>query len=386
MKSAIPRIMILMDSARGYNRAMMRGMAHYVHTAGPIQFFHTPPFWERWDHYSLVEFVQESKVDGMILFEHDDIAALLELNIPMVVTLYKHRKIAKVINLVTDHRAIGRVAAEHLFQSGFRQFAFCGYHDMFWSNDRLAGFKERLREEGFVPDVYAGQSISPSDDKISLLNWLNKLPLPTGIMACTDERGRELVELCVSCGIRVPDGIGVIGVDDDELLCNLAPVPLSSVANTAEQCGFEAVKRIVQLLEHRKGTSLKPDIVVEPSGCVGRLSTDFINTEDMTLAKAVRFIREHAREPAGVADVAQACGLSRRVLEKRFRKNLGTSIYAEIRRVRVDLFARLLLESNRTVAEISEQLRFESLEHVSRYFKAQTGMTPREYRLRYGCG
>lgn len=373
-----------MDPARGYDRALMRGMAHYVHTAGPVQFFQPPPFWERRDRYSLFDFARESKVDGMILLEREDMDALLELKIPMVVSPYNRRKIAKVINLVTNHRAVGRVAAEHLLQSGFRQFAFCGYQDMFWSNDRLAGFKERLREEGFVPDVYAGKASSPSDEKIRLLIWLNKLPLPTGIMACADERGRELVELCVSSGIRVPDGIGVIGVDDDELLCDLAPVPLSSVANTAEQCGFEAVKRIIQLLERRKGASLKPDIVVEPSGCAGRLSTDFINTEDLALAKAVRFIREHAREPAGVADVAQACGLSRRVLEKRFRKNLGISIYAEIRRVRVDLFARLLLESNRTVAEISEQLRFEGIEHVSRYFKAQTGMTPREYRLRYG--
>jgi LacI family transcriptional regulator len=205
-------------------------------------------------------------------------------------------------------------------------------------------------------------------------------------MACADERGRELVELCVSSGIRVPDEIGVIGVDDDELLCDLAPVPLSSVANTAEQCGFEAVKRIVQLLENRKGSLLKPNIVVEPNCCVGRRSTDFINAEDPALARAIRFIREHAREPVGVEDVAQACGLSRRVIEKRFRKNLGISIYAEIRRVRVDLFARLLLESTRTVAEISEQLGFEGIEHVSRYFKAQTGMTPREYRLRYGRG
>ncbi|MFA6174215.1 MAG: DNA-binding transcriptional regulator [Kiritimatiellales bacterium] len=386
MKSAIPRIMILMDPARGYDRALMRGMAHYVHTAGPVQFFQPPPFWERWDHYSLVEFIQESKVDGMILIEREDIDALLKLKIPMVVSPYNRRKIAKVINLVTDHQAVGRLAADHLLQSGFRQFAFCGYNDMFWSDERLAGFKARLSEEGFVPDVYTGKASSPSDEKVRLLIWLNKLPVPTGIMACADERGRELVELCVSSSIRVPDEIGVIGVDDDELLCDLAPVPLSSVANTAEQCGFEAVKRIVQLLENRSRALLKPDIVVEPNCCVGRRSTDFINTEDAALAKAVRFIREHVREPVGVEDVAQSCGLSRRVLEKRFRKNLGISIYAEIRRVRVDLFARLLLESTRTVAEISEQLGFEGIEHVSRYFKAQTGMTPREYRLRYGRG
>jgi LacI family transcriptional regulator len=189
----------------------------------------------------------------------------------------------------------------------------------------------------------------------------------------------------VSCGLRIPDEIGVIGVDDDELLCDLAPVPLSSVANTAERCGFKAIERIVELV--RGGEKrFKPDIVVEPSYCVGRLSTDFINTEDPALAKAIRFIREHVRELINVEDVARISGLSRRVLEKRFKRNLGVSVYAEIRRTKVDFFSRLLLESNRTVSEISEQLGFEGIEHVSRYFKTQTGMTPREYRIKHGRG
>lgn len=386
MKSSIPRIMILMDPARGYDRALMRGMARYVRTTGPVRFSQPPPFWERWDHYSLIGFIQESKVDGMIMIEREDMDALFDLNIPMVVSPYNRREIDNAVNLVTDHHAIGRFAAEHLITCGFRQFAFCGYNDMFWSAERLAGFSERLGEDGFVPKVYAGNANSPSDEKVRLLIWLNGLALPTGIMACADERGRELVELCVSSGIRVPDEIGVIGVDDDELLCDLSPVPLSSVANTAEQCGYEAVARIVELVGNKKKRSLKPDIMVEPKCCVGRLSTDFINTEDPALAKAIRFIRDHARQAVGVEEVAQACGLSRRVLEKRFRKNLGVSVYAEIRRVRVDLFTRLLLESNRTIAEIAEQLGFDGIEHVSRYFKAQTGTTPREYRCRYGRG
>jgi len=222
-----------------------------------------------------------------------------------------------------------------------------------------------------------------------LLIWLNNLPRPTGIMACADERGQELIELCVSCGLRIPDEIGIIGVDDDQLLCDLAPVPLSSIANTAERCGFKAIERIVEIVRSRR-KSLKPDIVVEPTYCVGRLSTDFINTEDPALAKAIRFIREHVRELINVEDVARVSGrvsgLSRRVLEKRFKQNLGASVYAEIRRTKVALFSRLLLESNRTVAEISEQLGFEGIEHVSRYFKAQTGITPREYRLKHGRG
>jgi len=383
MKSSIPRIMVLTDPARGYDRALMQGMAHYVHTAGPVQLFRPPPFWVHWDDFSLVDFIRGSKVDGIIMIERDDMAQLLALGIPIVVSPYTRRRIPGAVNLVTNHTATGRLAAEYLIRCGFRQFAFCGYKGMFWSTDRLTGFRERLNEAGFVPEVYLGTEISPVDEKVRLLIWLNNLPFPTGIMACADERGRELIELCVSCGLRVPDEVGIIGVDDDQLLCDLSPVPLTSIANTAERGGFEAIKRIMQMLRAGK-RSLKPDIVVEPSYCVGRLSTDFINTEDPALAKAIRFIREQVRRSIRVEDVAKASGLSRRVLEKRFKRNLGASVYAEIRRTKVELFSRLLLESNRTVAEISEQLGFDGIEHVSRYFKAQTGMTPREYRIKYG--
>ena len=385
MSSSIPRILILTDPARGYDRALMDGMAHYVHTVEPVQLFRPPPFWVHWEAFSLVDFIRESKIDGIIMIERDDMEQLLLLGIPIVVSPYTRRRIPGAVNLVTNHTATGRMAAEHLIQSGFRQFAFCGYKGMFWSDDRLTGFSECLAEAGFAPETYLGAETSPGDERVRLLIWLNNLPPPTGIMACADERGQELIELCVSCGLRVPDEIGIIGVDDDELLCDLSPVPLSSVATTAERCGFQAIERIVELV--RSGKRLpKPDIMVEPSYCVGRLSTDFINTEDPALANAIRFIREHVRESINVEDVAKASGLSRRVLEKRFKRDLGASVYAEIRRTKVELFSRLLLESNRTVADISEQLGFEGIEHVSRYFKAQTGMTPRGYRIRHGRG
>lgn len=384
MPDSIPRIMILMNPARGYDRALMRGMARYAHTIQPVMFFQPPPFWEQWDNYSLVQYVKEIGIHGLILIEQEALERLRDLKLPMVVSPYKRRRVPGVVNIITRHQEIGRLAGGHLMECGFKQFAFCGYRGMFWSEDRLVGFKQRLREAGFVPQVYPAGAGSPAQEKANLIVWLEQLELPAGIFACLDERGRELLELCISCGLHVPDEVGVMGVDDDALLCDLAPVPLSTIANTAERCGYEAVKRIVRMCCSQKHKGLKPDIVVEPTHCVGRLSTDFINTDDPALAQALRFIRTHARKPLLVEDVVEASGLSRRILEQRFRKNLGISIYKEVRRTRVALFARLLLESNRTVAEIAEQLGFANIEHVSRYFKSQTGKTPREYRLAYG--
>jgi len=384
MKSSIPRIMILMDPARGYDRALMRGMARAAHAGTPVMFFSPPPFWKRWDDYSLLSYIREAKIDGLIMEEQEDMTSFRELKLPMVVSAYKQRRVAGAVNLVTDHIAVGRMAAETLLQRGFRQFAFCGYNDMFWSEDRLAGFKGRLAEEGLVPDVFAGVSSSPADEKVRLMNWLVQLPYPAGVFACVDERGRELIELSLLCGLRVPDTLSIVGVDDDGLLCDMSPVPLSSIALTAERGGEDAVRRLVSMIRAKKKGPRLPDIMIEPTYCVERLSTDYINIDDVALSKAIRFIRANARTALTVEDVVKASGVSRRVLEKRFKASFGVPIYQEIRRARVILFARMLVESTRTVAEISEQLGFEGIEHVSRYFKAQTGMTPREYRIQYG--
>jgi len=380
----MPRIMVLLNAARGYDRALMRGIARCVNTAHPVMFFSPPPFWKRWDGYSLLNYIQETKVDGLIMDEQEDMAPFKALKLPMVVSAYKQRRVAGAVNLVTDHIAVGRMAAESLLQRGFRRFAFCGYNDMFWSEDRRAGFTQRLAEEGLVPDVFDGVSSSPADEKVRLMNWLVQLPWPAGVFACVDERGRELIELSLLCGLRVPDALSVVGVDDDELLCDMSPVPLSSIAITAERGGEEAVRRLVAMIRAKKNGPLLPDIVIEPTYCVERLSTDYINIDDAALSKAVRFIRSNVRTSLTVEDVVKASGVSRRVLEKRFKKSYGVSIYQEIRRARVILFARMLVESNRTVTEIAEHLGFVGIEHIPRYFKAQTGMTPREYRLHYG--
>lgn len=378
------RILILMNPARGYDRALMRGMARYVRNGNPVQFFTPPPFWVDWKSDRLIEFINETKVNGIFMIERDDTDRLLDLQIPMVVSPYSRRRVSGAINLITNHVATGQTAAEHLIQCGFKNFAFCGYENMFWSEDRFKGFRKHLQNHGHKCCKYTGKAASPMDEKVRLLIWLNNLPDSTGIFACADERGRELIELSISSGIRVPDQIGVISVDNDELLCELAPVALSSIDNTAERCGFEAITRLVQIITGKKPNRRKPDLVVEPTGCVARLSTDFINAQDPPLTRSIRFIRENTNKPISVDDVVRESGLSRRVLEKRFRKELNTSVYAEIRRTKVEQFGRMLLESTLTVSEIADRFGFDDIIHLSRYFKTQTGMTPREYRTRYG--
>jgi LacI family transcriptional regulator len=176
--------------------------------------------------------------------------------------------------------------------------------------------------------------------------------------------------------------VGVIGADNDEVLCGLTDPPMSSVALNFERAGYEAARALDGLM--RRSGRVPPRIVAAASHVVARRSTDFVAAEEPHLARALRHIRDQARTGLSVNEVAQATGLSRRVLEKRFRQFLGRSILQEIRRVRTDQIARLLVETELPVAEIADLLRFEDIQHVARYFRAAKGLSPTAYRRKYG--
>jgi len=384
MAKLIPRIFILMDPARGYDRALLEGMARYALTHGPVQIIHPPPFWARQPGQPIADLIVRSCAQGIVMVETEDTEALRALKLPMVVSPNTRRQIPDVVNVVTDHAAIGAAGAEHLIQAGFRQFAFCGYSRQFWSEERQIGFVERLRAEGFDANVYQARLATPIEEEADLLEWLRTLPKPAGVMACVDERGRKLIEICTATGLRVPDELGILGVDDDELLCELTPVPLSSISNNGERIGFDAAACLHRMICSPEVSVDEPALMVLPTGCTARQSTDFVNEEDPAFAAAVRYIRDHVCDALRADEVAAAVNMTRRTLERRFATYLGRSIHAEIRRTRIKLFSRLLLDTHWTVAEIATHLNMPDTEHAARYFKAETGMTPREYHIRCG--
>jgi LacI family transcriptional regulator len=134
-----------------------------------------------------------------------------------------------------------------------------------------------------------------------------------------------------------------------------------------------------------RGKEARPGkITVLATHVVTRRSTDVIAVEHPQLARALRYIRDHAREPMSVDDVARAAGLSRRALEKRVREQMNRSILDEIRRVRTDHVARLLIETHLTVTQVAAASGFEDAQHFARYFRAVKQVSPVEFRKRFG--
>ena len=211
-----------------------------------------------------------------------------------------------------------------------------------------------------------------------MARWLADLPKPVGLMACNDDRGREVLAACRQAKLRVPEEVAVVGVDNDELLCELSDPPLSSVALGAERAGFEAAALLDQLMA---GRSKEPQrLVASALGVVARRSTDLSLHEDPEVAAAVKYIRDNAGRPIRVYDVVAGLGDARRTLEIRFQQALGRSIHAEIQRVRLERARRLLLETDLPLSKIAQASGFSSPSYLAAVFHRHLGVTPVKYR------
>jgi LacI family transcriptional regulator len=377
----IPKVVLLVESSRASGRAILKGVADYARYHGPWSFFWEPAGLEK-----AVPMLKTLGADGIVLRDLDKLPEVRKFGVPAVVVGYSREAIPGLINVTTDSERIGRMAAEHLLQCGFKRFASCSYEKTPWAELRVKSFTEAILSVGCEISHYT----APAPAKVNWLKerqvmaeWLRSLPKPVGIMACNDDCGVQVMEACKLAALSVPDAVGVIGVDDDELVCGLADPAMSSVALNFERAGYEAAQALDKLMHRTRG--VPPQITVQATHIVARRSTDVVAVDDEPVAKAMQYIRDHPREALSVADVARAVGLSRRVLERRFRREINSSVLAEIRRVRTDQIARLLVETHLPVSDIAESMGFADAQHFARYFRAGKQLTPLAYRKRFGA-
>jgi len=215
-----------------------------------------------------------------------------------------------------------------------------------------------------------------------IADWLRTLATPVGVWVWNDDLAQYVVEAAKIAGLLVPDEIAVLGVDDDDLVCSMCDPPLSSLALNCERAGYELAERLHKLMKGRKVAHA--NVTLRATHVNARQSTNVLAIEDRDVAQAVRYIYANAHKPIQVEEVVSAVALSRRVLYERFERVVGRPVYAEIMRVRGERIARLLVDTNIPIAKIAEDLGFRGVEHVARFFKKTKGMSPRQYRDRYG--
>jgi LacI family transcriptional regulator len=324
------------------------------------------------------------KPDGIFMREPEQMEQIVKMGIPTVCFPYTVELIPGLANVAADHVAIGQMAARHLLDRGFQRFAYCGFDDWWWSRRRREGFRTTVNQAGHETDVY---ELPPKtrrtwDKELSTIaKWLKTLKLPVGLLACNDDRAELIVEACRAVGLSVPDQIAIVGVDNDPLICELCRPPLSSVSLGLEKAGYESAVLLDRMI--RAKTVNTRTIIIEPTHVVTRLSSDTVAVCDEAVASAIRFIRQQGRRNISAKDVADNVLLSRRALERRFRRILGKSIHGEIRRVRVELVVRMLMDRHVRMSEIAEALGFPTVSHLSRYFRTEKGISPIQYRAQH---
>ncbi len=377
-----PRVALIVETSSAYGRRILRGVRRYVHSHQPWSIYleqraltTRPPRWlETWDGDGILSRATTKQLAG----------AATRSRIPVVELTDRHDRTALHCVRSDDH-AIARLGAEHLLERSFRHFGFCGFARENWSKRRGEGFVRILpaagRECGVYESPWHGPDAPPwEDEQRNLSEWLAALPKPVGLMACNDVRGQQVVDACGRIGLAVPEEVAVLGVDNEEELCELCDPPLSSVVPNPELVGYTAAEILDRMMA---GELAKADqTLVAPLGVVTRQSTDVLAIDDPEVGAAVRYIREHACEGATVEYVLAHVPVSRSILERRFRKFLGCSPQAILRLTQLKRLKQLLSETDLPLAKISELAGFKYCEHMCVVFKREIGATPGSFRKR----
>ncbi|MBS0205781.1 MAG: DNA-binding transcriptional regulator [Planctomycetes bacterium] len=286
--------------------------------------------------------------------------------------------------VISDHAAVGRLAAEHLLSCGLKQLAFVGYRTHEFSTERERGLRTVAEQNGVRVQSFYERNRRLEDPtgvwrwNAPLLDWLRKLEKPVGILASHDTQGAQVAEYCHQLQFTVPDQVAIVGVDDDDVLCELSRPSLSSVMLPAERIGFEAARILDEWMNGRRSTD--KTLVLPPAGVIVRQSSNLQSVPDSDVAAAVRFIHGHAHEPITVADLLQAVPIARRALERRFRKWLQRSLLDEIRRAHIERAKHLLLTTDLPMSEIANHAGLSDSRNLSITFRKVTGMTPTQFR------
>jgi LacI family transcriptional regulator len=287
----------------------------------------------------------------------------------------------------SDNQAVAHLVADHLSDRGFRQFAYYGYRKgpiSAFSVERAAAFRDRAGQMGRRLWVHLGPYERHGQWESlqrRLIAWLESLPKPIGLMAANDKAARHILEACHACNIRVPEDVAVVGVDNDEMLCQLSTPPLSSVEQGAKRIGFQAAALLDSMMSGRKPRRQK--YVIPPEGIVIRHSSDIIAVENQDIAAALALIQTRACSGLKVSDIADAVALSRSQLDRSFKAVVGRTIHDEIRRVRLDQAKRLLAEASLPLKQISARSGFRSVQHMTEVFSQFVGVTPAIYRRQH---
>jgi len=380
----IPKMALFLATNEKAGRDKLHGILRYVR-------LHTP-----WNIHLIENRIGEQKLGdlrdwgatGVIVARMpESVGAISCAGVPVVVidspVLYAKR-LPQASFVTCDSEAVGQAGADFFLRQKFKNFAYVpdvGAWD--WSQLRSRAFCAALRQAGFECAVYGGggEDFKGDDwacEQKALARWLVTLPKPCAVLAARDGRARQVLETCLFAGLGVPGDIAILGVDNDEILCENSSPTLSSIQPDFEEAGYRAADLLEQLM--RRNLRKPQTLLYGVRQIVARESSRSSSAADRRLLRGLEFIRLNAGEPIGVGDVARHMAVSRRMAELLFRKSLEHSILDEVQQTRLTRLKTFLLETSLPIGQISAQCGYQTEMHAKRVFKQQVGITMSQFR------
>lgn len=374
---------IMVENSRAYGRAMIGGIAasaqetrDWILRPLSVEDAFTPRL---------------KSFDGVIArIANDRMAERLLRNGPPVVDVFCQKLRPGIASVDSDHQRIGRMAREFFEQRGFANTAYCGIPGTAFSDARGAAFST---DRTFV---YMRKSTRPLDesqfyaeradctpDARGLKSWLKRLPKPVAVFCCNDLRAIQLQQTARDIGLRVPEDVSILGVDNDTILCSFAEVPTSSIDPNAFQIGYDAARILRAMMLKRPAQKTHPPHFVRPGRLIERNSTELMPFNPPWLGDILMHIERNLRRPVTASEIFRLSGRSSTYVENVFRNKLHTSVQAYVTSVKMREAKRLLADPSLRISEIAYQCGFSSPQYFCRTFTATFGFSPKSFRAQH---
>lgn len=379
------RVLLLIDYSSEFSRGLLRGVINYSKECGYWIFYRLPSYYKSlYGKEGIVKWATDWKADAIIAqWDTEGKTLLKDLNIPVVLQNFRERS-DYFSNLTGSYTDTGVMAAQYFLQKRFKNFAFYGNKGVIWSQERALGFKNEVEKHGGAFSIFETESLSDeqwgaSHDELD--KWLISLPKPVAIFACDDTFALQISQICKLNNISIPDEIALLGVDNDEMICNLSDPPISSVLLDVEKGGYEAARLLHQMVKEKRNVPF--NIVIKPLRIVVRKSTEKIVIHNNHVRTVVEYIQKNYITLKSIDELVGVVPLSRRILEIKFKDEMGVSIYQYIIQCRIEHVANLLITTDKTLFDIVLQSGFNDSKNISRIFKKYKNCTPYEYRQQF---
>jgi len=381
------KIALLFNANKAYDREILTGVAGYLQSTRIS-----------WDIYMEEDF--RCRINGIDTFTGDGFIADFDdpevcdamqgIKVPVVAVGGSYEDPRKypvgIPYVATDNVAMVKLAFDHLLEMGLTRFAMFGVPEAMgnrWAQERENAFCRLMQRDQMWGEVYRGYPTTAStwtETTNRLVQWLQDLPKPIGIIAVTDARARQLLQACTIAGIVVPEQVAIVGIDDDPLGRILSRTPLTSVMQGAREMGRTAAHLLHKLLGGGEMPGVR--VMVPPAGINVQASSRHQTCKHPSVMRALHFIRQYACQGIKTEQVAHYVGVSRSTLDAHFRNELGHSVHDEILANKLNAARRTLANESTQISDVATLCGFTTVQYLNAVFRREMNCTPREFRDR----